>query len=119
MLMVEYGSGDFDKRPLLKAMFRARKQVFVDLLKWDVPVLSGEFEIDQFDDEAVTYLIVAGPNGVSSEAACHSTTSTPSPPRANAVIASAPLWSTTIWGWKKTGTSPDQAPSTVHAGSNG
>lgn len=64
MLMVEYGSGDFDKRPLLKAMFRARKQVFVDLLKWDVPVLSGEFEIDQFDDEAATYLIVAGPNGV-------------------------------------------------------
>ena len=40
-------------------MFAARKAVFVDLLKWDVPVVDGSYEIDQFDDEHATYLIVA------------------------------------------------------------
>ena len=47
------------QEPLLQAMFEARKQVFVDLLKWDVPVLDGRYEIDQFDDEHAVYLIVA------------------------------------------------------------
>ena len=44
--------------PALREMFEARKRVFVDLLKWDVPVLEGRFEIDQFDDEHAAYLIV-------------------------------------------------------------
>jgi acyl-homoserine lactone synthase len=44
-------------------MFEARKQVFVDLLKWDVPVLEGRFEVDQFDDEHAVYLIVSGDGG--------------------------------------------------------
>lgn len=48
---------------LLKAMFEARRQVFVDLLKWKVPVLDGRFEIDQFDDEQATYLIVTNASG--------------------------------------------------------
>ena len=51
------------KEPLLQAMFESRKQVFVDLLKWDVPVLDGRFEIDQFDDEHAIYLIVADQAG--------------------------------------------------------
>ncbi|MDP9423636.1 MAG: autoinducer synthase [Pseudomonadota bacterium] len=51
------------KEPLLQAMFEARKQVFVDLLKWDVPVLDGRYEIDQFDDEHAIYLIVADQAG--------------------------------------------------------
>jgi N-acyl-L-homoserine lactone synthetase len=42
----------------LRRMFEARKRVFVDLLKWDVPVLAGRYEIDQFDDERAVYLIV-------------------------------------------------------------
>jgi acyl-homoserine lactone synthase len=50
------------KQPLeervLQSMFEARKQVFVDLLKWDVPVLEGRFEVDQFDDPRAVYLIV-------------------------------------------------------------
>jgi N-acyl-L-homoserine lactone synthetase len=49
--------------PLLREMFEARKRVFVDLLKWDVPVLEGRFEIDQFDDEQAVYLIVARRDG--------------------------------------------------------
>ncbi len=47
----------------LRAMFEDRKRVFVDLLKWDVPVLDGRFEIDQFDDSHATYLIIADEDG--------------------------------------------------------
>ena len=47
----------------LHAMFEARKRVFVDLLQWDVPVLDGRFEIDQFDDEHAVYLIVTDRGG--------------------------------------------------------
>jgi N-acyl-L-homoserine lactone synthetase len=47
----------------LRAMFEDRKRVFVDLLKWDVPVLDGRFELDQFDDEHATYLIIADEDG--------------------------------------------------------
>lgn len=43
---------------VLRAMFEARKQVFVDLLKWNLPVLAGKFEVDQFDDGHAAYLIV-------------------------------------------------------------
>ena len=42
---------------------RPASAVFVDLLKWDVPVLDGRFEVDQFDDEHATYLIVADEAG--------------------------------------------------------
>jgi N-acyl-L-homoserine lactone synthetase len=47
----------------LRSMFAARKSVFVDLLKWDVPVLDGRYEVDQFDDIHATYLILAEPDG--------------------------------------------------------
>ncbi|MEJ5976589.1 acyl-homoserine-lactone synthase [Novosphingobium sp. PS1R-30] len=43
---------------VLRSMFEARKRVFVDLLKWDVPVLAGTWEIDHFDDRDATYLIL-------------------------------------------------------------
>ncbi|WP_033923532.1 acyl-homoserine-lactone synthase [Sphingomonas sp. 37zxx] len=48
---------------VLRAMFAARKSVFVDLLKWDVPVLDGGYEVDQFDDVYATYLVLAEPDG--------------------------------------------------------
>lgn len=48
---------------VLRSMFAARKSVFVDLLKWDVPVLDGRYEVDQFDDVHATYLILAAPDG--------------------------------------------------------
>ena len=44
---------------VMRGMFAARKQVFVDLLKWDVPVLGGAYEIDQFDDAHAHYLVLA------------------------------------------------------------
>ncbi len=49
--------------PALREMFEARKQVFVDLLHWDVPVIEDRYELDQFDDEHATYLIVPGQDG--------------------------------------------------------
>jgi N-acyl-L-homoserine lactone synthetase len=51
------------RRPDLREMFEARKRVFVDLLKWDVPVLEGRYEVDQFDDQHASYLIVSGEDG--------------------------------------------------------
>jgi acyl-homoserine lactone synthase len=47
----------------MRAMFAARKSVFVDLLKWDVPVLAGKYEIDQFDKEHARYLILSEQDG--------------------------------------------------------
>ena len=49
--------------PALRGMFEARKRVFVDLLKWDVPVLEDRYEVDQFDDEDAAYLIVTDEHG--------------------------------------------------------
>ena len=57
----------FGARPasdgVLRAMFAARKSVFVDLLKWDVPVIDGAYEVDQFDDAHATYLVLAEEDG--------------------------------------------------------
>lgn len=47
----------------LKAMFEDRKSVFVDLLKWNIPVIDGRFELDEFDNEHATYIIVADEAG--------------------------------------------------------
>lgn len=47
----------------LRNMFAARKRVFVDMLKWDLPVLAGEYELDQFDDTQARYLILADAAG--------------------------------------------------------
>lgn len=63
MLHVLKSPTNFRSSRVLRAMFAARKSVFVDLLKWDVPVLDGQFEIDQFDDEHATYLVLAEPEG--------------------------------------------------------
>lgn len=44
---------------VMRAMFEARKRVFVDLLGWDLPVLADRFEIDRYDDQHARYLILA------------------------------------------------------------
>jgi N-acyl-L-homoserine lactone synthetase len=43
---------------VLRGMFVARREVFVDLLRWDLPVLDGRFEIDQFDNECAQYVVL-------------------------------------------------------------
>jgi acyl-homoserine lactone synthase len=63
MLIVTQTADKPAESQALRAMFEARKRVFVDLLKWDVPVIDGRYEIDQFDDEHAVYLILANGNG--------------------------------------------------------
>jgi N-acyl-L-homoserine lactone synthetase len=62
VLVAERADRPLDDRTL-RSMFEARKRVFVDLLKWDVPVLDGRYEVDQFDDAHAVYLIVTGEEG--------------------------------------------------------
>ena len=52
-----------DEHVALRSMFEARKRVFVDLLKWDLPVLADRFEVDHFDDPHATYLMVTDGQG--------------------------------------------------------
>lgn len=56
LITVDPASSATDKA--MRGMFEARKRVFVDLLGWDLPVLAGRYEVDQFDDEHVRYLIL-------------------------------------------------------------
>lgn len=62
-IVVESGCSNPWGERTLRSMFEDRKRVFVDLLKWDVPVLDGRFELDQFDNEHATYLIIADEDG--------------------------------------------------------
>ncbi|MEW6626909.1 MAG: acyl-homoserine-lactone synthase [Pseudomonadota bacterium] len=49
---------DHQGNTILRAMFQARKEVFIDLLKWDLPALDGRYEIDQFDTPDADYLVL-------------------------------------------------------------
>jgi N-acyl-L-homoserine lactone synthetase len=45
----------------LDTMHRDRKRVFVDRLKWQVPVVDGIYEKDQFDNDDAVYIVAADP----------------------------------------------------------
>ncbi len=51
-------------RPLLQSMFADRKCLFVDLFGWELPVLDGQYEMDQFDTADSIYLIAADDDGL-------------------------------------------------------
>jgi len=59
MLHIQTASAPLLANAELRGMFEARKRVFVDLLGWDVPVLAGRYEVDQFDDVHCAYLLLA------------------------------------------------------------
>ena len=63
MLIIEPGRSGMPADSTLRAMFEDRKSIFVDLLKWDVPVVEDRFEVDQFDDDFATYIIIADETG--------------------------------------------------------
>ena len=48
---------------IFRSMFEERKRVFVDLLGWDIPVLAGRYEIDQFDDDHAVYIVITDESG--------------------------------------------------------
>jgi N-acyl-L-homoserine lactone synthetase len=51
----------FEKQ--LLHMFEERKLVFIDILKWDLAITDGRFEIDQFYDEHAVYLLASHEDG--------------------------------------------------------
>jgi acyl-homoserine lactone synthase len=55
---------DGPNRRLMETMFVDRKRLFVDLFGWDVPVVDGRFEIDQFDTPETAYIISADGGGL-------------------------------------------------------
>lgn len=63
MRLIEWTGGKTGEMDALEAMFVARKEVFVDLLGWDVPVIAGEYEVDQFDDPHARYMVLLDGNG--------------------------------------------------------
>lgn len=52
-----------ESNKILRAMFAARKSVFVDLLKWNVPVIDDLYEVDEFDTEDAIYLVLCDEDG--------------------------------------------------------
>jgi acyl-homoserine lactone synthase len=50
-------------RHLLDGMFEDRRRLFVDLFKWEIPVVDGRFEIDQFDTPDTIYIVAADAAG--------------------------------------------------------
>ena len=62
-VIVEGGLCGFARDATLRAMFEDRKSVFIDLLKWDLPVLDHRFELDEFDNQHATYIIIASEDG--------------------------------------------------------
>ncbi len=47
----------------LETMFEDRKTQFVDFFDWDVPVVDGRFEIDQFDTADAVYIVAVDEAG--------------------------------------------------------
>lgn len=47
----------------LETMFADRKAQFVDFFRWDVPVVDGRFELDQFDTSDAAYILVVDGRG--------------------------------------------------------
>jgi len=49
--------------PVAAAMFIDRKRLFVDTLRWGVPVVKDRYEIDEFDGAAATYIVALDAQG--------------------------------------------------------
>jgi acyl-homoserine lactone synthase len=47
----------------LDEMYRDRKRVFVDWLKWKIPVINDTYEIDRFDNDEAVYLLETDGSG--------------------------------------------------------
>lgn len=63
MIRIFHGAHALGTSRLVDDMHRDRKLIFVDLLRWEVPVIDGEYEVDQFDTDAAVYLVAAGAHG--------------------------------------------------------
>lgn len=57
MILIAQNTPASPNRCAIDGMFADRKALFIDLFGWDVPVVDGRYEIDQFDGEHTIYLI--------------------------------------------------------------
>lgn len=62
ILIIENYTGSAH-RLALETMFADRKAQFVDFFDWEVPVVDGRFEIDQFDTADAVYIIAIDDRG--------------------------------------------------------
>lgn len=63
MVLIGNGIDDALDARVFRTMFEERKRVFIDLLGWNIPVLGGRYEIDQFDNDDAVYLVVTDLTG--------------------------------------------------------
>lgn len=63
MIRILEGMDRLGTNPMVDAMFRDRKRIFVDLRKWNVPVVDGQYEVDQFDGPRTIYCIATDEHG--------------------------------------------------------
>ncbi|MDB5700783.1 MAG: family N-acetyltransferase [Sphingomonadales bacterium] len=63
MLVTVSETNHIHESDVLRAMFEARKSVFIDLLKWPLPVVAERYEIDEFDNRHAVYLIITDGEG--------------------------------------------------------
>jgi len=63
MIRIFEGMERLGSNPLLDAMFRDRKRIFVDLRRWQVPVVDDQYEIDQFDGAHAVYCVATDDRG--------------------------------------------------------
>jgi N-acyl-L-homoserine lactone synthetase len=56
VMIIIFKGADWQNR-LCRSMFADRKKLFVDLLGWEVPVVDGAYEVDQFDHDDALYIV--------------------------------------------------------------
>lgn len=61
--MIRIAQGYALTDPAHVGMFEDRKRLFVDLMRWDVPVTPEGHEIDQFDGESAVYILDTDADG--------------------------------------------------------
>lgn len=61
MVHIFQGYSLADRR--VASMFEDRKRLFVDTMRWNVPVLDGRYEIDRFDGCDAVYLVMLDAHG--------------------------------------------------------
>lgn len=63
MIVFVHGYERDTKPELFDAMFRQRKAIFIDQLKWDLEPTNGIYEIDEYDRDDTAYVCSLLPNG--------------------------------------------------------
>ena len=63
MITVVHGFDRLDKSDIFQQMFAHRKHIFFDQKKWDVKIIDGLYEIDEFDRDDTEYVCSISSDG--------------------------------------------------------